>query len=178
MIHALQLKLWPFEVFPCLYRKPCICNILRPRAHKCDDHYPLWSKLKFRLPACLVWIYNAPAQLWWFLDFFFLLSVSTSWKKRKFLNNLIHGGCGSTWGHNFYMSTQNGSKLEIWPERIFDPRFRIKVTALSSFPMFVQGSHAFAMFSAHALCERQSYAHTEMWRPLPNMIKIGVQAVC
>ena len=31
-IHTLQLKLWPFQVFPCLYRKPCVCNVFRPRA--------------------------------------------------------------------------------------------------------------------------------------------------
>ena len=28
-------------------------------------------------------------------------------------NNLIHGGFGSTWEDNYYMGTQNGSKLEI-----------------------------------------------------------------
>ena len=27
----------------------------------------------------------------------------------------MFGGLGSTWGDNFYMGTQNGSKLEIWP---------------------------------------------------------------
>ena len=52
---------------------------------------------------------------------FFLLSVlvallhtnyTLSIKKAN-LNNVIHGGFGSTWGHNFYMGTQNGSKLEI-----------------------------------------------------------------
>ena len=26
---------------------------------------------------------------------------------------IIHGGFGSTWGDNFYMGMQNGSKLEI-----------------------------------------------------------------
>ena len=33
-------------------------------------------------------------------------------KKKKELNNLIRGAFGNTWGHNFYMGTQNGSKLE------------------------------------------------------------------
>ena len=28
-------------------------------------------------------------------------------------NNVIHGGFGSTWGQNFYMDMQNGSKLEV-----------------------------------------------------------------
>ena len=31
----------------------------------------------------------------------------------KQLNNLIYGGFGSTWGHNFCTGTHNGSKLEI-----------------------------------------------------------------
>ena len=46
------------------------------------------------------------------LDFFFLLSVLVSLKKKN-LNNVIHGGVESTWRDNFYMGTQNGSKLEI-----------------------------------------------------------------
>ena len=41
-----------------------------------------------------------------FLDNFFLLSVHASLKKEN-LNNLIHGGFGSTWGDNFYMGMQN-----------------------------------------------------------------------
>ena len=50
------------------------------------------------------------------LDNFFLLSVLVSLKKRKKEKKNreeIHGGSGSTWGDNFYMGTQNGSKLEI-----------------------------------------------------------------
>ena len=43
------------------------------------------------------------------------------------------------------MGTQNGSKLEICPERSL-------IHAL--------GSHAFAMFSAHALHEGRGYART------------------
>ena len=32
-IHTLELKLWPFKVFPyvCI-GKPCVCNVFRPRA--------------------------------------------------------------------------------------------------------------------------------------------------
>ena len=31
--------------------------------------------------------------------------------RKQELNNLICGAFGSTWGHNFYMGTLNGSKL-------------------------------------------------------------------
>ena len=45
-------------------------------AHKRDDLYQLLTKLKFRLPACIVWPYYAPSStVWWFSDHFFLLSV-------------------------------------------------------------------------------------------------------
>ena len=40
----------------------------------------------------------------------YTLSYTLSRKKNKIK---IHGGFGSTWGDNFYMGTQNGSKLEI-----------------------------------------------------------------
>ena len=40
---------------------------------------------------------------------FFLLSVSARLKKTI---TIICGGIGSTWGRNFYMGTQNGSKLD------------------------------------------------------------------
>ena len=80
------------------------------RAHKRDDLYQLWTKLKFRLPACIVWLYYASSStMWWFLDFFsaqcvhFLLH--TKYKKI--------GGFGSTWERTFYMSTHNGLKNEI-----------------------------------------------------------------
>ena len=44
------------------------------RAHKRDDLYPLLSKLEYRLPACIVWLYLASSSfMWWFLDNFFCL---------------------------------------------------------------------------------------------------------
>ena len=45
--------------------------------------------------------------------YFFLLSVSACLKKKRIYIILMFGGLGSTWGDNFYMGTQNGSKLEI-----------------------------------------------------------------
>ena len=90
LIHTLELTLWHLEVFPYVCAgKPCLCNIFCPRAmwgacmathaHKRDNLYPLWLKLKFSLPACIVWLYYASSSTMWpFLDNFFLLSVSTS----------------------------------------------------------------------------------------------------
>ena len=86
----------------------CYMRGVATRAHELEDLYPLQSKLKFRLPACIIWLYYASSStMWWFLDnFFFLLSVSAS-----FYTLRIHSmGFGSTWGHNFYMGMQNGSK--------------------------------------------------------------------
>ena len=39
--------------------------------------------------------------------------VSGLLEKKNKIKIIIHGGFGSTWGDNFYMGTQNGSKLEI-----------------------------------------------------------------
>ena len=67
LIHAFESKLRPFEVFPYVFiGKPCVCNVFRScamwktgntRAHKRDDLYLLWSKLEYRVPACIVWLY-------------------------------------------------------------------------------------------------------------------------
>ena len=59
-----------------------------------------------------------------FEQFFFLPSVLVTLKKI-----IIRGGIGSTWGRNFYMGTQNGSKYEMMA-RNFDSHLRIKVLAL------------------------------------------------
>ena len=45
-------------------------------AHRLDDHYPIWPKLEYRLPACIVWLYKASSStMSWFPDNFFLLGV-------------------------------------------------------------------------------------------------------
>ena len=43
--------------------KPCICNVSRPRTHKRDDLYQMLTKLKFRLPACIVCFYYASSSM-------------------------------------------------------------------------------------------------------------------
>ena len=58
-----------------------------------------------------------------FGQFFFCLvcRLACYSPSRKKVRKIIHGegggevGVGTTWGHNFYMGTQNGSKLEISP---------------------------------------------------------------
>ena len=63
-------------------------------------------------------------------------------KKQNF--KLINsGGIRSTWGHNFAWA----HRMDRMTFRNLDSRLWIKVIALWSFPMFVWGSHAFAMFS-------------------------------
>ena len=53
---------------------------------------------------------------------------------------------------NFYMGTQNGSKLEICPERILIHALQLKLWPFEVFLLLYSiGSHAFAMFSAHVL---------------------------
>ena len=91
------------------------------RAHKRDDLYQLLTKLKFRLPACIVWFHYASSSIiGWFLDNFFLLSVLVSLKlhtnytlSRKKKKILIIGTLGSGWDRKFYMGTQNGSNYEL-----------------------------------------------------------------
>ena len=83
-----------------------------------------------------------------------------SLKKKVNLNNVIHGGFGSTLGDNFYMGTQNGSKLEIRPERILIHALELKLRPFEVSPYVCIGSHAFAMFSTHALREGRGHART------------------
>ena len=54
-----------------------------------------------------------PRCIMWLSGHFFLLSVHASLLQSSYTRIKIHGGFGSTWGDNFYMGTQNGSKLEI-----------------------------------------------------------------
>ena len=36
------------------------------------------------------------------------------------------------------------------------------------------GTHTFAMFYAHVLCEGCGHTHTQAWRPLPNLLKYAL----
>ena len=54
-------------------------------------------------------------------------------------------GVGSTWGDNFYMGTQNGSKLEIWRRGILIHTLELKLRPFEVTPYVCIGSHAFAM---------------------------------
>ena len=75
--------------------------------------------------------------MWWFSDnFFFLLSVWSPYYtlRRKKVRKIIHEGFGSTWGYNFHMGTQNGSKLEIWPWGILIHVLELKLRPFKVFP--------------------------------------------
>ena len=129
LIHTLELKLQPFEVIPYI----CIgshafamfsAHALREewghiRVHINVTTIPILVKIDVYI-GCLLALYGStmhPPQLCGgFWTIFFLLSV---WSpcytlSRKKNNKIIRGGTGSSWGHNFYMGTQNGSKHKIW----------------------------------------------------------------
>ena len=107
-----------------------------------DDLYPLCSKLKFGLPSCVVWLYYASSSTTCMVvsKQFFLLSLGSllhtnytpSRKKKK--KKKIHGGFRSTWGDNFFMGTQNGSKLEIWPWGILIHTLELKLQPFEVIP--------------------------------------------
>ena len=71
-IFTLELKISHFKCFPiCLYREAMRLQCFPPtryvrggatRAHKRDDLYPISSKLTYRLPACIVWLYYASSS--------------------------------------------------------------------------------------------------------------------
>ena len=101
LIHTLELKLQPFEVIPWLYREAihlqCFMRMryvingeypFRTRTYYADDLYSIWSKLEYRLPTCIVWLYyTSSLTMRRFPDNFFLLSVWTPWKNNKLLIN-------------------------------------------------------------------------------------------
>ena len=69
-------------------------------------------------PKCILIcanLYNAGTYAYVPQFFFFCLvcTVACYTLSRKKDTKIIHGGIGSTWKRNFYMSTQNGSKNEI-----------------------------------------------------------------
>ena len=93
LIHALELKLRPFKVFPyvCI-GKPCVCNVFRPRATwKTGNthgvrYLEIFSKLEYTLFACFVWLYCACIVV--FLTIFLLSDYTRSRTKKKFMEEL------------------------------------------------------------------------------------------
>ena len=67
---------------------------------------------------------------------------------------------GSTWGDNFYMGTQNGSKLGIWPERILIHTLELKIWHFKVFPYVCIGKPYVCNVYAHALREGRGHART------------------
>ena len=92
LTHTLEVKLRPFEIFPYVYigshavamfSATCYVRGGASRTHKRDDLNQLLTKLKFMLPACIVWFYYASSSIiWWFPDnFFFYLVYKLALKK-------------------------------------------------------------------------------------------------
>ena len=84
--------------------------------------------------------------------------------------NLICGPLGSTSGHIFYMSTQNGSKLEVWPDRILIHALELK---LWHFPicLYREAMHLQWFTPTHYVSGRGN-SHVCTWRPLPDLLKL------
>ena len=59
-----------------------------------------------------------------------ITQVTPEVEKRKLIPSML----GSTWGDNFYMGMQNGSKLEIWPERNLIHTLELKIWHFKVFP--------------------------------------------
>ena len=78
---------------------------------------------------------------------------------RKEKNKIIRGGTGNTWGRNFYMGTQNGSKNEIWHEKILIHALELKLRPFEVSPYVYTGKPCVCNVSAHALREGRDHAH-------------------
>ena len=106
-------------------------------------------------------------------QFFFLLSVSVP------RNNLIRGPFGSTSGHTFYMSMQNGSKLEVWPDRILIHALELKLWHFEVFPicLYREAMHL-QCFTPTRYVSGRGHAHICTWRPLPDLLKIAIEGAC
>ena len=66
----------------------------------------------------------------------------------------MFGALGSTSGHNFYMGMQNGSKLGKGSAGLLIFAFNVEMyMQCVCSPYVCIGSHSFAMFTTHTLCE-------------------------
>ena len=82
----------------------------------------------------------------------------------------MFGGIGSTWGDNFYMGTQNGSKHEIGHEKISIDTLELKLRPFEVSPYVCIGSHTLAMFAHKKNYGRAGYVDD----PLPNIVYIAI----
>ena len=108
LIYTLELKLRHFEVSPiCLYREAlylqrflCACAVINREYPlcmcTCTWHwrpYPIWSKLAYRLPACIVWLCYVSSYYVEVSGEFFFLSVWAPWTTGADLRGGGSGGC-------------------------------------------------------------------------------------
>ena len=58
--------------------------LLGMHTHYSDDLYPICSKLEYKLPACIVWLYCASSStMWRFLDNLFFCLVCGPLEKKS-----------------------------------------------------------------------------------------------
>ena len=141
LIHTLELKFCPHTTWGAWLR-----------AHSNVTTFTrFWSKLKFRLPACIAWVYYASnSTMWWFLDnFFYLVCPLLERKKISCAKNVGELGALNTWGDNLYTGTQNGSKHEIWHEKFLIHALEFKLRPFEVSPYVCIGGHAFPPTRAH-----------------------------
>ena len=93
-------------------------------------------------------LYAVLSGVFWTIIFFCLvyrLACYTLSRKKK--TKLIRGGTGNTWGCNFYMGTQNGSKNEIWHDKILIHALELKLR-----PFKVRGRWGNTAIVLHYIC--------------------------
>ena len=77
-----------------------------------------------------------------------------------------------------YVGMQSSMRLEKWFQ-IFDSYLDIKDMPPRMSPMFVLGSHTFAMFYAYVKNrEYPSWTRILRWQPLPDLLKTALTGVC
>ena len=68
-------------------------------ANQSDDHYPLWAKLMYRLPAGIMWLYYESSSTMWFSDnYFFCLVCGLLEKKNLRLQYICNLQWAESWG--------------------------------------------------------------------------------
>ena len=147
------LKICPLRLPYDCTGNPYICNVLCARTWKMGNTCIACAHIMLTFTrfaqntseyTCIVGLYHACSYTWGpkainltplFEDIWITLSSLVDLLHTKGLRNIVCGGTGSTWGHNFYMGVQIESKLEIWWRRLLIQASEL-VMALWSFPMF------------------------------------------
>ena len=84
------------------------------RTYYADDLYQICSKLEYRLPGCIVWLYYASSSIiWWFPDNFFFscLVCGPLEKKKDFLHEKCLGELGALGEIIFTLARRMGQNM-------------------------------------------------------------------